>query len=692
MAIQQIPENMTGAAASALLFANDTELDGKIPRPWVAQAYPQYARVLYLGRTWEASTAATAANVPNSGAPVWVEYLTGYYPKQLTDILVNMFPNSNSGMAKAVVPPTASVPNTSDVFHFAPQAGTPVSAYVGRYETFNNVVKMDIKVADRVVIYSPVTALANSPLVAGDSVAIGFFLKVPATYTSPVSASSQLAGSSAATVVIPLTYVSLSNGWRYYSGTVAVTAGQVAGFRVFISLDNSAVGAADGSLYFSSPVLLKSQTKPAAAIYRGYDLSTGVLDYSLLNILPNTDTGLSSALLNGATTADSWNFKYQAGTPTAEKMAGFNGFNCAIKMNIKAGDRINVLSPVLNFNNSIVATDALVNFGFWLKVPSNLSFAPAANFAALGGTSPTTVALSYVTLGNGWRYYTFTNARVVPTALFAAGCMYLNFTNSSANDAELYFAAPALLKTSEILPDIYRGVEPSSDTVQVLKTVFGETAGFKFCSFGDSITAANGWQPFINAKFGFIHYIRGIGGSGVSTGTQIAYVDANGLYLDRPPNPQPVGSFTILSQAYQQQRVDTIPLDSNLIFILFGTNDVNKPLGAVTDAAGTDSFFGRYFEMLNKIYTRLPAAEIVLGIPTFRSDENLTTVNMTAIRAAIFEIGKKYAYRVVDVGGQCGINLLNSGVFLADGVHPTTQGYEKMARVIVKEFQNVIDI
>ena len=38
----------------------------------------------------------------------------------------------------------------------------------------------------------------------------------------------------------------------------------------------------------------------------------------------------------------------------------------------------------------------------------------------------------------------------------------------------------------------------------------------KWISYGDSITASNGWQPAVAAKLGLIHTKRGIGGTTIA--------------------------------------------------------------------------------------------------------------------------------------------------------------------------------
>ena len=88
----------------------------------------------------------------------------------------------------------------------------------------------------------------------------------------------------------------------------------------------------------------------------------------------------------------------------------------------------------------------------------------------------------------------------------------------------------------------------------------------KWISYGDSITASNGWQPAVAAKLGLIHTNRGIGGTTIAESGSIAWVDANGNYIARPPATQPPGTTEILSSMCNIQRINAmIPLDTQVI-------------------------------------------------------------------------------------------------------------------------------
>lgn len=229
--------------------------------------------------------------------------------------------------------------------------------------------------------------------------------------------------------------------------------------------------------------------------------------------------------------------------------------------------------------------------------------------------------------------------------------------------------------------------------------VYGNLYNKRWTSFGDSITQYGYYQPYLVSKFGLIHTNRGIPGTTVTENGSIAWLDANNNYVDRPPATQPVGTTQISSSFCNQQRIDTIPSDSQLITILGGTNDslTGLTIGAITDTVAT-TFYGAYQIMLNKMYARCPTAEIVLMIFTHIKDESTNTHGGVSYaedyRNAIRAIGKKYKYRVIEVGSECGINQINNATYSADGVHPIPPtsggtGYQRMAQIMIKGFQQI---
>lgn len=359
------------------------------------------------------------------------------------------------------------------------------------------------------------------------------------------------------------------------------------------------------------------------------------------------------------------------------------------------------LAQTFNIPKHLVGK-VVMSAGFWMKRDSNQILFPSFYqlFTGENGTGTATnvfvtgTIVGTETVGQ-WVYVAMNNIAVPENVLSIA--FRFRFDASSMTTLDTVFkaqvAAPSVVfnqssifgYTKNLLEDQLSGT---------LKAVWGSIAGKKTVSFGDSITAYNEYQKFLIEKFGLVHTNRGIGGSGVSTGSQIAWVDAQGNYVSRPgspiqgqPDTQPAGTFQIESQAYKQQRIDTIPIDTELILIMYGTNDFSSPLGVLSDYAN-NTFFGRYQEMLDKLVVRLPNVEVVLLTPIYRKSEPTDPQNQ-AFRDAIKRIGLKYAYPVIDVGGECGINKNNTTVMIPDDVHPSIIGMERMSRVMIRGLQYI---
>lgn len=339
------------------------------------------------------------------------------------------------------------------------------------------------------------------------------------------------------------------------------------------------------------------------------------------------------------------------------------------------------------------------SFGFWMKRESSIPLIQGvANYfteetfsGGTLGTSTYTATITGETVGS-WVFVKFNNITLPPTAKSLSIKARISWDSSVLIPIDtiykVYLTGFNVDFNSTYISGYTKNFEEkmlfisgdSSGTLSRLK-------GKKWCSFGDSITAANGYQTAVTNRYGLIHYLRGIGGSGVSEGTQIAWVDASGLYITRPPDTQPTGSFQIYSQAYQQDRINTIPTDTDIISIMFGTNDISLTLGTINDTSSMNTFYGKYQQMLDLIYIRIPNAEVILTTPIFRVDEPATDFYLK--REAIFKIGKKYAYRVIDVGGLCGINKNNSTVYLSDGIHPNSVGNARVSIPLINEFKEI---
>lgn len=222
--------------------------------------------------------------------------------------------------------------------------------------------------------------------------------------------------------------------------------------------------------------------------------------------------------------------------------------------------------------------------------------------------------------------------------------------------------------------------------------------------WGDSITHMWKWQPYaIEALKIGKYYNRGIGGSTVTENNTVAWVKPlndltdPGRYVSRPGSPaggtQPAGTIEIKASMSNQERIDTIPLDTTILFIMAGTNDANAspspmPLGTINDT-DVNTFYGAYKTMLNRIYARVPNARVVIADFIHKRGEEPGVNNTQDLyRKAIQELSYMYRYAFCDML-RCGINELNSTLTQPDGVHPEEYGGQFLAGPAIKALQQI---
>lgn len=227
--------------------------------------------------------------------------------------------------------------------------------------------------------------------------------------------------------------------------------------------------------------------------------------------------------------------------------------------------------------------------------------------------------------------------------------------------------------------------------------LYGSTAGFvsnwkgkKWLSYGDSITYANYWQPYIANKFGLIHEQRGIGGSYIAENGMTAYVyDDTRQYTGvKPPDTQPSNSTEIFESMCNTQRIDfMLDEEVDLITIMGGTNDFgyDVPLGDM-DSTDNTTFYGGYKQLLNHLIAKYPNTRIFILAPTQRkrtvmvNNLGLTTEDYAK---ACQEIANYYGFPFINMFGEVGYNGINGDLYTLDGNHPNELGAKRMAEVVI---------
>lgn len=218
--------------------------------------------------------------------------------------------------------------------------------------------------------------------------------------------------------------------------------------------------------------------------------------------------------------------------------------------------------------------------------------------------------------------------------------------------------------------------------------------GKKFTSYGDSIVELMSWQKYVWKSLRMAdHYNRGIGGSKITdVNPKNKKVDENGYYNASNPDS---GTITISDYMCGDERINTIPLDTDILCVYAGANDITASVEIGTLEDGDEShFMYAYGLMIRKLVARLPNAKIFLCTPHnfYNSYNNADYPYKNRIELTILDYCKVikdvaaiYGLPVIDVNALSRISTLNIKEYLIDQVHPNAKGGRLIANVVINE-------
>ncbi|WP_110930417.1 SGNH/GDSL hydrolase family protein [Paenibacillus bouchesdurhonensis] len=194
-----------------------------------------------------------------------------------------------------------------------------------------------------------------------------------------------------------------------------------------------------------------------------------------------------------------------------------------------------------------------------------------------------------------------------------------------------------------------------------------EWHGRSWGTLGDSITAANGYQPLVSAALGFAT-VHNYGRSGC---------------------PMTSGGATDEGATVKVGYEIEVGLDCVSIFA--GTNDyrLSKPLGT-PDRQDPLTFIGSYTTLIEHILSVNPSCRLNLWTPLQRDKDvyDIERPNEEGYRLrdyveAVIGLGRRYGLPVLDLYAESGFNKLTLPFFTEDGLHPNQHGHQRIASMAI---------
>jgi len=291
-----------------------------------------------------------------------------------------------------------------------------------------------------------------------------------------------------------------------------------------------------------------------------------------------------------------------------------------------------------------------------------------------------------------------------------AGAVWFRFwiaTASASGRPQWYVPSTVMLVNGSTLPASFKafGYVTSDQLSSVTKPLVGKN----WMPWGDSITAKMSglYQANIVAATGVtipsqdarggrradqIFEMFQVSGSPIATGDPVNGLSTGGII--NTTLPQAAGDGSVAVGAVQinspgpwptaGQTLAQVLANVDIVTVFLGTNDTTllSNLGAITDAATATTYYGYLRAAVEGFLKAKPSIRLVWVIP-YKS-AGLSVTNYPIVVTAIKAVCASYAVAVVDLSLVSGVNSLTSTTLLADTVHPTATGSNKMLAPCIK--------
>lgn len=281
---------------------------------------------------------------------------------------------------------------------------------------------------------------------------------------------------------------------------------------------------------------------------------------------------------------------------------------------------------------------------------------------------------------------------------------------------------------NETVSPIFYNALSNTDLENEINFIKSDFSDKKIVFYGDSITAlgndfhSGSWQEIVKKYFGLKNVLSvGIGGTGFKWTDSRKYTypsQTSGASLPLKATAGADGEYCDFCSWLRIVR--TVPKDSDIVFVMGGTNDINIGTGSnqmsadnTTDKDWINSSLytggdydvskltGGILSTIMKLRKRCPNALIILCTPLGGRGQTQGQNELNQDRTfgqdtfdIANEIIKQSRYMstmCIDLYANCGITPYNRGTYIKDSVHPNeTNGTKAIARYIIQEFRKII--
>lgn len=148
-------------------------------------------------------------------------------------------------------------------------------------------------------------------------------------------------------------------------------------------------------------------------------------------------------------------------------------------------------------------------------------------------------------------------------------------------------------------------------------------------------------------------------------------------------------------------RASQIAPESDLVFVFGATNDFhyNIPLGQMSDAAASGSFFAGTKLLIELLKKQCPKADLIFATPLQRVMEaenghdgiNALGLELKQYVGAMLEVCEACGVPVVDLFHHSRITVSTAAAYLSDGLHPNEIGLSVLAEDIAEGLNAIYD-